>query len=407
MIAPQDTIYIQRLQELNEQYGFTDEPVQSKFPAEQAASEGAAPEFENFAIVPDAANAYQAGTPSTFDFGEYRPENGNGPIASNGYGAHGFQDETLDAQIIEVAETDITEENIVAEQLTAADDIRLHKEMESIEFYFENGYSELAEKSLKMLELEFGYRPEIAAIREKHGAAPVAEATAAELEAEAPAVEEAPEAETHEAIEAVDNEVSMGDAAVETPIFETPIFETPVEEEPAEEPSVEEAPGEEATTEIEDLPVTLSMDLNELRSELGLEDTETPEDDGDYETHYQMAVAYQEMGLMEDAIKEFQDAINAATPSDGTRRFFQCANLLGHCFMEKGMPNLALMWFKRALETTGLMDEEKQGLWYELAHAYEADGDPGKAFKYFEKIYAENVDYRDVGKRLERLHVSH
>jgi tetratricopeptide (TPR) repeat protein len=120
-----------------------------------------------------------------------------------------------------------------------------------------------------------------------------------------------------------------------------------------------------------------------------------------------MAVAYQEMGLMEEAIKEFQDAINVVTPADGTRRFFQCANLLGHCFMEKGMPNLALMWFKRALETAGLREEEKQGLWYELAHAYEADGDPANAFKYFEQIYAENVDYRDVGKRLERLHVTH
>jgi pilus assembly protein FimV len=153
-------------------------------------------------------------------------------------------------------------------------------------------------------------------------------------------------------------------------------------------------------------PVVPAMDMEEFRNELGLEDSEVA-DDGDYETHYHMAVAYQEMGLMEEAIKEYQDAINAVAPNDGSRRFFQCANLLGHCFVEKGMPNLAVMWFRRALETRGLMDEEKQGLWYELAHAYEADGDQDKAFKYFEKIYAENVDYRDVGKRLERLHVNH
>jgi tetratricopeptide (TPR) repeat protein len=147
--------------------------------------------------------------------------------------------------------------------------------------------------------------------------------------------------------------------------------------------------------------------MDALRSELGLEDAEVPDEEGDYETHYHMAVAYHEMGLTEEAIKEFQDAINAVTPNDGTRRFFQCANLLGHCFMEKGMPNLALMWFKRALETPGLREEEKQGLWYELAHAYEAEGDEGNAYKFFEQIYVENVDYRDVGKRLERLHVNH
>lgn len=380
MIAPQDTTYIQRLQELNDQYGFTDEPVATPFSVEQPIDQAAAPEFESFAIVPDSSNGHQANT-AQYDFGEYRPENGNGASA-NGHFEHDY--ETLEAQIIEEAETEhITEENIVAEELTAADDIRLHKEIESIEFYFENGYSELAEKSLRSLEDEFGYRPEIAALREKHGVAPAAETPLTEaVEADGPVAAEALKVEIHDPLDAIGESV------------------------------IAEGPAEEARSEVfapvvESAPAVPSMDLNELRNELGLEDTDASEDDGDYETHYHMAVAYQEMGLMEDAIKEFQDAINAVTPGDGTRRFFQCANLLGHCFMEKGMPNLALMWFKRALETPSLREEEKQGLWYELAHAYEADGDPGNAFKYFEKIYAENVDYRDVAKRLERLHVSH
>ncbi|CAN5452998.1 hypothetical protein BH20ACI1_BH20ACI1_10040 [soil metagenome] len=139
-----------------------------------------------------------------------------------------------------------------------------------------------------------------------------------------------------------------------------------------------------------------------LKNELGFEDKESKSED-DYETHYHTAVAYQEMGLMEEAIREFQDAINLIEKNDQTRRFFQCSNLLGHCFMEKQMPNLALMWFKRCLDVAGLEDEEKQALYYELGSSYEAGGDKEKAVEYFEKLYAENVDFRDVGKRLENL----
>ena len=69
------------------------------------------------------------------------------------------------------------------------------------------------------------------------------------------------------------------------------------------------------------------------------------------------------------------------------------------------MANLALTWYQRALETKDLSDDEKQGVWYELAHAYEAEGDVENAGKYFEQVYAENVDYRDVGERIKRLAV--
>ncbi len=72
--------------------------------------------------------------------------------------------------------------------------------------------------------------------------------------------------------------------------------------------------------------------------------------------------------------------------------------------MEKQMPNLALMWYKRALqETKDLTGDEKQALWYELANAYEKGGERRKAIEYFEQIYALDVDYRDVGKRLQKL----
>lgn len=70
------------------------------------------------------------------------------------------------------------------------------------------------------------------------------------------------------------------------------------------------------------------------------------------------------------------------------------------------MPNLALKWYQRALETPSLDDEEKQAIWYELAAAYEADGDTENAGRYFEQVYAENIDFRDVSERVRQMAIS-
>ena len=109
------------------------------------------------------------------------------------------------------------------------------------------------------------------------------------------------------------------------------------------------------------------------------------------------------MGLLEQAIGEFQNAIALVKNGDGTRRFFQCSNLLGHCFMADGTPKHAITWFNRALETVDLSAEEKQGLWYELAVAFESDGNIESAARHFEQVYAESVDFRDVARRVKAM----
>ena len=122
-----------------------------------------------------------------------------------------------------------------------------------------------------------------------------------------------------------------------------------------------------------------------------------------YETHYHMGTAYKEMGLLENSIKEFQTAINLVEKNDGTRRFFQCANLLGHCFMEKNMPKAAVKWFLRDLEVVDLTDDEKHAIFYDLGFAYETARETETAINYFEQIYADDIDYRDVSERLQSL----
>ena len=68
-----------------------------------------------------------------------------------------------------------------------------------------------------------------------------------------------------------------------------------------------------------------------------------------------------------------------------------------------GKANLAVKWHLRCLESFEITDEERQGVWYELGVAYEASGDTENAAKYFEQVYAENIDYRDIGARIKNL----
>jgi hypothetical protein len=67
------------------------------------------------------------------------------------------------------------------------------------------------------------------------------------------------------------------------------------------------------------------------------------------------------------------------------------------------MSQHAITWFTRALEAPQISDEEQHGVWYELARAYESSGQEDMAAKYFEKIYAENVDFRDVSDRVRHV----
>jgi tetratricopeptide (TPR) repeat protein len=123
----------------------------------------------------------------------------------------------------------------------------------------------------------------------------------------------------------------------------------------------------------------------------------------DYETHYNMGTAYKEMDLLDEAIQEFQKGVALVTQNDGTTRFLQCCNMLGHCFMQKGMAAAAIMWFKKGLESPGHSEEVYQALRYELGLAYEEKGDLNNARQLYTEVYGADVSYREVADKLRRL----
>lgn len=139
--------------------------------------------------------------------------------------------------------------------------------------------------------------------------------------------------------------------------------------------------------------------FEEFRAELG----ESGAENEDIETHYNLGIAYREMGLLEEAISEFQKVASTADKGPAFRYAMQCSTLLGLAFMEKGQPAIAAIWYDRALKTPGLDQESVLALRYDLGVAQELAGDVKAAFTSFSQVYATNIDYRDVSERIAQL----
>jgi tetratricopeptide (TPR) repeat protein len=154
--------------------------------------------------------------------------------------------------------------------------------------------------------------------------------------------------------------------------------------------AVEETAGAEAVTELGDsgLADIFKEFKKGVDKQLGKED---------YDTRYNLGIAYKEMGLVDEAIAEFQLAAKDET------RLLECASMLGICFLEKGMPKLAVKWFEKGLKVPGRSDEEYQGLRYDLAVAHEASGDTDKALSLFTDLYGQDANFRDVAAKVREL----
>jgi tetratricopeptide (TPR) repeat protein len=174
----------------------------------------------------------------------------------------------------------------------------------------------------------------------------------------------------------------------------TPSFSEPATKEQAQVPA---AKGETPASPAEHEP--LKEVFEEFRAELG----EMGAEDEDLETHYNLGIAFREMGLLEEAISEFQKVAKANERGKAFRYAMQCCTLLGLAFMEKGQPSIAAIWYERALRTPGVDAESTLALRYDLGVAQESANDLDAALKSFSQVYAVNIDYRDVADRIAAL----
>ena len=119
----------------------------------------------------------------------------------------------------------------------------------------------------------------------------------------------------------------------------------------------------------------------------------------DAETHYDLGIAYREMGLVDDALGEFEQALRSA--ADAKR--VDALAMIGLCRAEQGDAAAAIAAYRNALRIEGVGAERRRAVEYQLASAYEAAGDRDAALWYLQRILAEEPTYRDVRSAVARL----
>jgi pilus assembly protein FimV len=146
--------------------------------------------------------------------------------------------------------------------------------------------------------------------------------------------------------------------------------------------------------------VDLADMFGELKHELEEDSAATDEDP---ETHYNLGVAFREMGLLDEAIGELQKVCQAVDRGHPFPHIMQTYTWLSQCFLDKGVPEAAIRWYEKALKLSTIDADTRTALHYELASSYETAGDKVAALSHFMEVYGSNIDYRDVAERIKTL----
>ncbi len=375
-LAPDEARYAERLQTIG---GALDEGSESQ-PGENLAAD-VLPTFESFAIITEetaVADNSAAEVASEFEWNSVADPNSQHISFADLNEADGQEDLVPDPSSVSAFSQNFIlghSETTAAEGQSAdqTDDAAPRKEsmikqeLESVDFYIRQGYSDIALDTLEILERQFGQDPEFDLRRAKLEAGKPAAAT-------------------------VDLDTTPLPAETETVLV--------VDEARRSGEELSSQGVSQAKPSKSGIDSGLAEIFEEFRVEAEGEHAAAAED---FETHYNMATAYKEMDLLDEAIREFQAAAGLTGPGDNTPRFFQCCNMLGHCFVQKGLPQAAVLWFKKGLDVPSRGAEEYKALQYELGSAYEQMGDITRAVAAFTEVYGVDVGYRDVGDRLQSL----
>jgi tetratricopeptide (TPR) repeat protein len=117
----------------------------------------------------------------------------------------------------------------------------------------------------------------------------------------------------------------------------------------------------------------------------------------DFQSHYDLAIAYKEMGLIDEAISGFQKALGA--PSNRLPTY----EALGQCFLEKEQPKMASNILQRALSEPGASEEKLVGVLYLMGRAAEALGKGDEALEYYQRVFIQDIQFKDVAERISNV----
>jgi tetratricopeptide (TPR) repeat protein len=285
-----------------------------------------------------------------------------------------------------------------------------------IDFYLEHGFRDEARQAVAALEEKYPGNAIVAELRrlltEREAARDHPEPQAPVAPSSAPVEPEVPETKQEPV---VGETVSAGIGSVDTPGTWAADFAVPIEAltapagaVQAPHASADAGPARAAAAPAAPIPASADAAGGVVQLRGLLEDLEEPfgmaiTANDDPETHYNLGVAFREMGLLDEAIGEFQKLVRSAGKDSFPPNFLQVCSLLAICFMEKKMPMVAAKWYTRALETPGLDEDAIMALQYDLGVAYEQAGDSRSALERFTEVIGQNIDFRDVAEKVRYL----
>ncbi|MEJ2197988.1 MAG: tetratricopeptide repeat protein [Desulfuromonadales bacterium] len=140
-----------------------------------------------------------------------------------------------------------------------------------------------------------------------------------------------------------------------------------------------------------------SLDADTLVDEDLAQKTVSELDSADTESHFNLGIAYKEMGLYDDAIAEFEKA------SHDPSRAIDCITLTGQCHSEAGATELAMETFKKGLTMVNLNDESRMALNFELGMLYQMNGQLLEALEIFQLVAEKDSFFRNVSELIKNL----
>ncbi|HSW38777.1 MAG TPA: hypothetical protein VLL97_04725, partial [Acidobacteriota bacterium] len=122
-----------------------------------------------------------------------------------------------------------------------------------------------------------------------------------------------------------------------------------------------------------------------------------------FEDHFSLGLAFRDMDLIDDAIKEFETALKNMDMMKGNPQVIQCCGMLSACFLKKNMPTSALRWSRTGLRLADFSSHEAMAFRYDMGSAHAMSGNEPKAIECFEELFGMDPGYRDVAQRIDSL----
>lgn len=159
-------------------------------------------------------------------------------------------------------------------------------------------------------------------------------------------------------------------------------------------------------SQIDDAAAEIAAVQHGLKSLIDEEDEAALDEnlEEEFSSRFNVGQAYLDIELYDDAVEEFQAAYRIIQDLGAHPKTFQCCMLLGRCFRLKEMPRPALIWLRKALDTKKYQPNEQVELLYEIANVHEELGEQKKALTVYQEITKLSPNYQDVTEKITKLY---